>query len=550
MKIVFAWTEKFRTFKNTGINFSSTEKFSFDPLSMIISKKDLPAFPKNFFGKDILDVTGIVGKNGVGKSNALELVCRLLKGPKLVETDYLLIVKEGRRFSCYYSFSDNRIPGAPNLTTIDFHPVVQKINPLKVVYFSNVFDERVHEFDKDIADISNNSLYRFRGMASYPQHLQFGNQIRFINSSIFADLQIETPSEIRIDFKRNRRDDWRVRRTLEDIYSFARDVDKKIRSLPASVRFANLLSLECLFRVLSVYNRVALFTNSREPIPFDDLITSVKNSANEDISDLIVNYLAEKFGDWAHRPVEDNIAQDGVKLLALITFIRKVKASRIPIEERKVSPGKWTFLVPYKRSTRAFIRAFIENCEELDLNISWTGISSGHKAYLNLFSSLYRELKSVKMPFLLLCIDEGDLYLHPQWQIEFFSKLMKVLPQLYSGKIQLLLTSHSPFLLSDLPNRNITSLGIDSDGIVQSIDGIDLTIKTFGGNLYDLYAEPLFLGSAKRGHFAQQKIDQLIDVVKGTETVSKTKRIEVMKTLEVLGDELISFSLKRVIGHD
>ncbi|SUX45672.1 AAA family ATPase [Chryseobacterium indoltheticum] len=174
-------------------------------------------------------------------------------------------------------------------------------------------------------------------------------------------------------------------------------------------------------------------------------------------------------------------------------------------------------------------------------DINWIGISSGHKAYLNLFATLFDELRYSKQQNLFLCIDEGDLYLHPKWQTEFFSKLIKILPRIYSGKIQLLLTSHSPFLISDLPNQNITIL----DSINGSKNGTELSIKTFGGNLYDLYSEPFFLENKKTSDFAYNHIKNIIQNIE-SENKEFTKN-EITKLVDIIGDEIIRFRLSKLI---
>jgi predicted ATP-binding protein involved in virulence len=147
----------------------------------------------------------------------------------------------------------------------------------------------------------------------------------------------------------------------------------------------------------------------------------------------------------------------------------------------------------------------------------------------------------------LICIDEGDLYLHPKWQIEFFDKLLKVLPSIYSGNIQLILTSHSPFLLSDLPKQNITILDRDQEN--STLDGYKLKMNTFGGNLYDLYSEPFFLGNKRTSDFAYSKIKDLIKKVENKDYTIKEKE-ELIKLNDILGDEIIQYRIKKILGND
>ena len=81
MKICYVWIKEYRNFRNMGINLSSNEKFKYDSDLNVLSKIDVNyKLPKDFFGNVITDITGIIGKNGAGKSNAIELICKILKG--------------------------------------------------------------------------------------------------------------------------------------------------------------------------------------------------------------------------------------------------------------------------------------------------------------------------------------------------------------------------------------------------------------------------------------------------------------------------------------
>lgn len=121
------------------------------------------------------------------------------------------------------------------------------------------------------------------------------------------------------------------------------------------------------------------------------------------------------------------------------------------------------------------------------------------------------------------------------------------MPKIFDGNIQLLLTSHSPFLLSDLPKQNITILDQQQAG--HTLDGTALSINTFGGNLYDLYSEPFFLENKRTSDFAFKKISQIIDDVENKK-LSKTKMQEISNLADLLGDEILRFKIKKILGND
>ncbi|WP_279486781.1 AAA family ATPase [Aeromonas veronii] len=206
--------------------------------------------------------------------------------------------------------------------------------------------------------------------------------------------------------------------------------------------------------------------------------------------------------------------------------------------------SKLCFNVIFNRESHSVLQWIFEVLnEKQQFECSWLGISSGQKAYINIFSSIYNSLFRSRNSSI-ICIDEGDLYLHPEWQIQFFEKLNNVLPNLSSGKIQIVISSHSPFLLSDLPNQCLVVL--DND---QAKTGFDTL--TFGANLYDLYSHAFFLGNRVCSQFALKKIDKLLSLhhIDSEKPLSETEEKNIKDYIGIIGEEIISFHLKRIINN-
>ena len=118
--------------------------------------------------------------------------------------------------------------------------------------------------------------------------------------------------------------------------------------------------------------------------------------------------------------------------------------------------------------------------------VDWTRtLSTGESLYLNLFSRLYK-FKELDIEKIILLFDEIETGYHPQWQKEFLKTLVEYLPKIFpsetneEGKlvqrsIQIILTSHSPFVVSDLPKDNVIFLRKGKVG--ETIDGIDMEGK-------------------------------------------------------------------------
>jgi len=179
--------------------------------------------------------------------------------------------------------------------------------------------------------------------------------------------------------------------------------------------------------------------------------------------------------------------------------------------------------------------------------------SSGEENVVKFFSRLYFALQGKKygQEGIHLFIDEADLYLHPEWQrcwLKNFLAVMKVvLKKIYpSGgrpKIQLFLTTHSPFIITDLFNENITLLDRKNYGPVKVIN--NHSISPFGGNLYDfLDADGAFFLENSIGAFAEEKIR------KASEKLSD-KDPEIEFTRRRVGDPIIKCLINEVgLGDD
>jgi predicted ATPase len=571
LKLCYIWVEDYRNFQNTGFNFSSEEKFYFDLNTSLLSMQHLERLPNNFFGDRIIEVTGLIGKNGSGKSNALELVCKLLKGGKTgLTTPFFIVTKEYNQFVCYVSnrksiFTDSNIK---------IKPYEHNIDPLKIVYFSNVFDERVHNFDRDISDISNNYRYpRNRFSFNTNQKTDFEKQVRFIHSEFYHYLDIKTPSKVRISSKlweKSYFESSQRKLILEEIdpsiLNFFLDLRRRIDDTKEENKFYYLIVYVYSLDIINILNpRYSIRRKSIGAPDFNsifiELVSLTKSfedkryTRTEEIIKELLAWMykvvySDRFMEYLKKNSELELMR--TKINMLYHFRSNISdINIIPVSEGSHSRKTEYFIFDFGQLNRSKAIEYFELFYNTKLfTIDWTSISSGYKAYLNIFSLIYFELRRVRKQNALICIDEGDLYLHPQWQIEFFDKLINVLPKIYEGDIQLILTSHSPFLLSDLPKQNVTI--IDSSLAEEAtIDGIELEKQTFAGNIYNLYAEPFFLGNNRTSIFAKKKIERLIRFIdKDVAGVTIQERERLIQEINLIGDEVIRLHLLKRLKND
>lgn len=175
------------------------------------------------------------------------------------------------------------------------------------------------------------------------------------------------------------------------------------------------------------------------------------------------------------------------------------------------------------------------NMFEFDLH----GLSSGERTFLSLFSRLNQIKNRIEAnKDILFLIDEGELGFHPQWQKEYLHILLDFFKKFFpDNKIQLILTSHSPFLASDLPKENIIFLERGKD-LKTQISDLDNHQLTFASNIHSLYANAFFLQGATIGSFSKEVLNEIIEYLKSNE-FSTSKNDRYREIIQIIGEPVI-----------
>jgi len=555
-KIVFIWVKKYKNLENFSLNLASDIKFSYDEANNAVDAEVQNSLPKDFFPPLIDDVVALVGKNGAGKSNALELICNVAKGAKSsILSDFLVITQRdsSRRYSGFYQF---RGKAAPTGKLVDFETHTANIDPLNVIFFSNVYDERRNNFDSEVVDLSVNRDVLLKNRPQSRWDIAFLKQIDFLDSSYVEALGLTQPHAAQITVNAfntqtgirglglgsgnlGRLYDSLRRRRPGDM--LARQVKSRFISLTRYlylVGFLHVLKLakssEATTRIISDLDR-----EIGEVLPHgsgtDQTLTTLLHRLQQRCEKENLSGSTERtiFGHPLH--------SDGQLLKAQFDFLAKlpqlVEELDISHQEQGIrNRAQESFIVRHTPAGRNFLKTFSRTMSFIRfVSLDWVGLSSGQKAYLNLFSKLTAALGRLSTASVLLCIDEGDLYLHPKWQAEFLQRLLAVLSAVSNVGIQLVLTSHSPLLVSDLPRQNLEILNDDG--------GAEDGFQTFGANIYDLYAGPMFLGELTSGLFSHLKLFELSRIAeKDRMTVAERKYVE--NYLRILGDEILRFRIE------
>lgn len=170
-----------------------------------------------------------------------------------------------------------------------------------------------------------------------------------------------------------------------------------------------------------------------------------------------------------------------------------------------------------KQEEHSFILKYIQ--------IGGLQFSSGERALMNFFSWIHLlpffhdisdDVQESLSDNVLLLVDEIDLYCHPAWQQKMLYYLIDEARALFHDKkVQIIFTTHSPIILSDMPKSNVIYLTRDEDNNKCRIDESEKHGETFGANIYKLFDDAFFLEEQGQvGEFAKNKIRRILDELK------------------------------------
>jgi predicted ATP-dependent endonuclease of OLD family len=142
----------------------------------------------------------------------------------------------------------------------------------------------------------------------------------------------------------------------------------------------------------------------------------------------------------------------------------------------------------------SFSRGILSN-----ISWGWRGVSTGEMAKSHILSETYDCLKQASVKNSIIVIDEADLYLHPEWQRDFLDSYLALLAEInyerFIKKPQLIITTHSPIIISDFLPQDIVSLIKGKDGEVKTIESLG-----FGTNITNLFIDGMHIESTFGEH--------------------------------------------------
>lgn len=189
-------------------------------------------------------------------------------------------------------------------------------------------------------------------------------------------------------------------------------------------------------------------------------------------------------------------------------------------------------------------------------DVNFNSLSSGEKQFIySITGIIYHlinldsvEASSAQMTVynnVNIILEEIELYFHPDLQRRLVKAMSDGIRQCsfhHIKNINVVMVTHSPFILSDIPSRNV--LALDKKGL--PADSKKINIRTFGANIHDILKHPFFLKNGAVGEVAKNTINYIAERLDEARKVGieKQKSVNLARLIELIDEPIISKVLK------
>lgn len=187
-----------------------------------------------------------------------------------------------------------------------------------------------------------------------------------------------------------------------------------------------------------------------------------------------------------------------------------------------------------------------------DSPITIDRMSAGERQYLYTFSTyIYHILNllsiqdshRVRYRRINLVLDEVEICFHPEYQRRFVNELLGYIKRLNmnrSASFNILIATHSPFILSDIPQCNILYL---ENGRVADTCNYK---NPFAANICDILYQSFFLKEGFVGEYARKKIRDMITRLRPRGYFTEKREEQYHQLMEIIGDPFLKMQLRQL----
>lgn len=610
MELIYAWIEKFRNFNEVELNFSDRFIIQYEKENgkiVIEPNNSISIYPdyisninavvgKNGVGKtNLFDVLGLKHADRHKNNAEFEIKYNKTKGPYTLN-DIETIVKHSIYFFIYYlgkdennqelfCFEGNDIESFQNIIHLD--GISPELSYWKGKYwfaFVCNFDDGIliHRYDLNKKPDYNYSELATDGRRFYGNLKSEKDKLAIISfrenlSDIYYDYNSTEPEDdTKISVPR------RVATFRSKFLSMGVDMLHRQLQKKRNMFLENEYTLKIFYKnsFLDYENEISLLQNT-----YNDLEGRESDICKilESFVGYFYNNLKNSENDIDDRKIMELLSEKKAKSITLNSYIKyyydivKIISSNyldkeigVYVTECFKSFAKQ--LSKYKKIDFKDNYISLEISKNIKINnllelisisidekeafnnffnkYSIENLSDGESAYLGFYASLYEQITRLtpeKEKYIIL-LDEPETRMHPELTRNFINDLILFLKDLNDGNkmFQIIISTHSPFILSDIPPNNIIYLEKDIMGFSKSVKG---KFSTFGGNIHNLLKDGFFMDSTM-GEYATNKIKDTISFINksNVEDVTLEQKDEILYVINSIGEPLIKNRIMKMFN--
>lgn len=489
MELIYLYIKKYKKIEEKEITFNhkyNVKKQTKDNrIELIIEENSEIYF--NDYGKNILNITGIIGMNGSGKTLLLELIEKIF-----INQESSKKYKDMEVVYVFLSYDDYKLKiKGINLDIIsnDKNEYFYEDKNENVVIFSNK--------EKNKKNI-NNFLLNYKLLNNKALNLGFENDLK-VNINGIGKSKNEIEEYLVQKYKRKALKGIEEYGYLDDIPEMKKKLE--MINLKKLERFKNFRIFRSDYEYAQVFGDIWISKYILEDINFYETFKKIKK------------YLSL---------VDENI--DG---------------------EAYIKKENWEKLSKYLGEYPEILLTVIEEIEYSFKN----PLSSGEEIICLLYSGLISKEQNELIleehsednyyraidKFLIL-LDEPECSLHIEWQRTFLNDMLDILNNQFDDvKIQIIIATHSPFIVSDLFRENLVFLDDNRNNFQ----------RTFGSNILSLLKNSFFLESTI-SEYSRNKIREISEKLEEDKGINPRELKIFSEIIDRVEDDLIRNYLKEL----
>lgn len=528
MQLIYLYIENYKNIKNEGFNFTTQFKCDYTDGTLTIAKNE--NYIENFFG-DNIEVSAIVGENGSGKSSVLDILHKGLNDFdfrgfalfKNIENEILYLQCTHKEYDCleqYKNLYDDKSKVEFPLFNYSFTYDIYANSSSRLS-----FPEKYYRTINGIINLKNELIKNQKNILLNYFELKKNNQL-----GKFDKFFIPKTINIFLNYS-----------NIENFYQKKQTKDTKetLSRLMAQVKESK--PLEDLFSILKDITELLNDKNSYEkPKNEFDFFNPSFELGNNDEENIHYNL-------WC----EDYLSKIDIKQYSNNQIVEVINHNSTWLDDLRLKVLSFNIDKLNEEIIKVILASFssdffvIQLCDTNDKKLN--DLSYGEQQLLFVLNQIYalsyyspvvdEVVPHFDIDNFIVLLDEIELGFHPNWQKNIIGYFLDFLLLIPNKKFHLIFSSHSPFILSDVPKQNIVFL---KDG--KQVDALEKK-QTFGANIHTLLADGFFMDGGLMGEFAKEKIEEVIKFLNSDKSKIKDKK-DVLNIIDIIGEPFLKQKLK------